>query len=281
MKETSKDKEKKSKGRMIFLCILVLLIGVTAWFEHPVTENISIDAQGKIDTRVRIALITDLHSCYYGKGQSQLLRMIEKENVDLILLAGDIFDDRMDDENAKALIEGICEKYPCCYVTGNHEFWGNKADAVKAFMKAHGVMVGEGTYFPVEIKGNTLILSGVDDPTYLSPDEWKAQLDAAYAEEYPDKYQILLSHRPERGKDYSKYDFDLVVSGHAHGGQWGIPFTQKGVAAPDQGLFPTVVDGLYQFSNGTDLVVSRGLCRERMPFPRFFNHPEIVILELE
>ena len=99
-----------SKIKKIFCIILLLLIVLTAWYEHPVTEHITVSADGKTDTPIRIALITDLHSCYYGKGQSQLIKMIDKENVDLILLAGDIFDDRMDDDNAKALIEGISDR---------------------------------------------------------------------------------------------------------------------------------------------------------------------------
>ena len=113
-------------------------------------------------------------------------------------------------------------------------------------------------------------------------EEWTHQLEEAVCdEEYSDNYKILLSHRPEKGDYYSKYDYDLVVCGHAHGGQWRIPFTKYGVAAPDQKLFPEFVDGLYRLSNGADMVVSRGLCRERMPYPRFFNHPEIVIIDVE
>ncbi len=74
-----------------------MLIGVTAWFEVPVTEQISIDGDGKINGPVRFALVTDLHSCYYGKNQSQLTSMLEKGNVDAVLLSGDIFDDKIDD----------------------------------------------------------------------------------------------------------------------------------------------------------------------------------------
>jgi hypothetical protein len=72
----------------------------------------------------------------------------------------------------------------------------------------------------------------------------------------------------------------MVVCGHAHGGQWKIPFTQYGTAAPNQGLFPKYVDGSYELENGTRMIVSRGIARERMPYPRFFNHPEVVMIDV-
>jgi predicted MPP superfamily phosphohydrolase len=117
--------------------------------------------------------------------------------------------------------------------------------------------------------------------------EWEAQLtssetaaDSASASAQA-PYKVLLSHRPERTKTYEAYNFDLIVCGHAHGGQWRIPFTKMGVHAPDQGQFPRFVDGLYELGNGSNMIVSRGLARERMPYPRFFNHPEIVVITVE
>ncbi len=267
--------------KIIFIIVIVLIVA-TVWFEHPVTEHITISGNGKINSPIRIALVTDLHSCYYGKNQSQLIKMIDDENVDIVLMSGDIFDDRLSQTNARKFIEGICDRYSCYYVTGNHEFWGGKQDEIKEYLNSHNVKALEGTYAIFEENGNTIIVAGVDDPTYMTMDEWKHQFEeAACDEEYKENYKILLSHRPEMGDVYADYDYDLVVCGHAHGGQWRIPFSGYGVAAPDQGLFPRFVDGLYKLSNGTDMVVSRGLCRERMPYPRLFNHPEVVIIDVE
>ena len=75
-------------------------------------------------------------------------------------------------------------------------------------------------------------------------------------------YTILLTHRPELIDVYSQYDFDLVLSGHAHGGQWRIPGILNGLYAPNQGIFPAYAGGLYE-QNGTIMIVSRGLARER------------------
>jgi predicted MPP superfamily phosphohydrolase len=272
--------KKISKKKIIFIVIIIFL-AATAWFEHPVTEHVKVSGNGKINSPFRIALITDLHSCYYGKNQSQLIKMIDKENVDVILLAGDIFDDRLSETNAKLLIEGICERYPCFYVTGNHEFWGGRQDEIKEYLAYNNVMPEDGTYSLLDIGGSTIVIAGVDDPTYMTMEEWTQQFDNTFCVEYKDNYKILMSHRPEMCDVYANYDYDLVVCGHAHGGQWRIPFTGYGVASPNQGLFPKYVDGLYKLANGADMIVSRGLCRERMPYPRFFNHPELVIIDVE
>ncbi|SCX94794.1 hypothetical protein SAMN02910451_00865 [Butyrivibrio hungatei] len=260
--------------------IAIVMIAATIWYEVPVTEHITISGEGKIGFPVRFALVTDLHSCYYGKDQSQLIRMIDKEKPDAILLSGDIFDDRLGQKNARIFIEGVADRYPCFYVTGNHEFWSKKEDEMKEFLASKGVTVLEGNARNISINGNDIDICGVDDPTYMTESEWEERLDGADKESNSENYRILLSHRPEKVEAYKKYDFDLILCGHAHGGQWRIPFTKRGVAAPNQGLLPAYVDGLYELDDGSEMIVSRGLARERMPYPRFFNHPEVVIIDI-
>ncbi len=271
----------KKKLLKLLAVIAIVMIAATIWYEVPVTEHITISGEGKIGSPVRFALVTDLHSCYYGKDQSQLIRMIDKEKPDAILLSGDIFDDRLGQKNARIFIEGVADRYPCFYVTGNHEFWSKKEDEVKEFLASKGVTVLEGNARNISINGNDIDICGVDDPTYMTESEWEERLDGADKESNSENYRILLSHRPEKVEAYKKYDFDLILCGHAHGGQWRIPFTKRGVAAPNQGLLPAYVDGLYELDNGSKMIVSRGLARERMPYPRFFNHPEVVIIEME
>ena len=88
---------------------------------------------------------------------------------------------------------------------------------------------------------------------------------------------MLLSQRPERTECYRDSGFDLVVSGHAHGGQVRLPGMINGLFAPHQGAFPDYAGGLYALGS-TTLVVSRGLCRNLLP--RVFNPPELVALDL-
>ena len=271
----------KKKLLKLLAVIAIVMIAATIWYEMPVTEHITISGEGKIGSSVRFALVTDLHSCYYGKDQSQLIKMIDKEKPDATLMSGDIFDDRLGQKNARIFIEGVADRYPCFYVTGNHEFWSKKEDEMKEFLTSKGVTVLEGNARNISINGNDIDICGVDDPTYMTESEWEERLDRADKESNFGNYRILLSHRPEKVEVYKKYDFDLILCGHAHGGQWRIPFTKRGVAAPNQGLLPAYVDGLYDLDNGSEMIVSRGLARERMPYPRFFNHPEVVIIEME
>ena len=81
--------------------------------------------------------------------------------------------------------------------------------------------------------------------------------------------------------EYAKYDFDLIMAGHAHAGQIRIPIINKGVFAPNQGYMAEYISGTYELSNGSTMVVSRGLARESTPAPRYFNHPEIVVIDLK
>ena len=90
-------------------------------------------------------------------------------------------------------------------------------------------------------------------------------------------YTILLSHRPELFETYMDGGIDLVFSGHAHGGQFRLPFI-GGLVAPNQGMFPKYDAGLYT-DGGTSMVVSRGIGNSIIPF-RFNNRPEIVLVEL-
>ncbi|SFU76950.1 metallophosphoesterase [Butyrivibrio sp. M55] len=274
-------KNNKKRIMKVMAVIIIIMIASTIWYEVPVTEHISISGEGKVSSPMRLALVTDLHSCYYGKKQSKLVKMIDKEKPDAILLSGDIFDDRLPQTNARVFIEEVSGKYPCFYVTGNHDLWSKKEVEIKEYLTSKGVMVLEGNAHAINIGGSDIDICGVDDPTYMTQEEWESQLDGAKDSSNPDNYRILLSHRPEKVDTYEKYDFDLIVCGHAHGGQWKIPFTQRGVAAPNQGLLPAYVDGLYELKNGSEMIVSRGLARERMPYPRFFNHPEIVMIDIK
>lgn len=245
----------------------------------------------EISRQIRIALITDLHSCGYGKEQITLIRTIDRQNPDAILLGGDIFDDILEDENTTQFISGIAGRYPCFYVTGNHEYWSG-ADALTEKMeilKKYGVTVLSGNTETLSIRGETVRISGIDDPDFyrayeeISQKEAKerflSQLDTVGSETEDGVFSLLLSHRPEYFPEYLKYDFDLILCGHAHGGQWRIPLLLNGLFAPDQGLFPEYAGGRYD-EGSTSMIVSRGLARESTRIPRIFNRPELVIVDI-
>ena len=232
---------------------------------------------GGLTGPVRLALITDLHSCGYGPGQGELLDAVRRAAPDLVLLGGDILDDRLPPDHGLELLAALAAEYPCWYVTGNHEFWSGKAALYKETLRGMGIAVLEGDRVTVEVRGQALDLCGLDDPA-AGEDRWAEQLAACAAGD-EGRYTVLLTHRPERVEAYRAGRFDLILAGHAHGGQWRIPGLVNGVIAPNQGLFPPYAGGCYALGAST-LVVSRGLARESTRIPRFYNRPELVLVDL-
>jgi len=276
-----KERKKPKWIRILGILIIFYLVS-TAITWIPVTETICLDLFPGEGAPVKILLLTDLHSCYYGKDQEKLHAMIEKAAPDLVLIGGDYFDDEIPEDNAKITAQYLAANYPTYYVAGNHEFWSGHADAMKDELRDLGITVLEGDCESITINGHEIDLCGVDDPDgTTSETEWRAQLDRAQEQTDKDHLRILLSHRPERVSVYEQYDFDLILTGHAHAGQILIPLANRGLYAPDQGPFAKYVNGTYTLSNGSTMIVGRGLARESFPLPRYFNHPELVLIEID
>lgn len=239
----------------------------------------------KIKKPMRIALITDLHSCKYGAVQKTLIDAVDKEKPDMILLGGDIFDDEIPDDNTKIFLSAIAKKYPCYYVTGNHEYWSMRANEMLDWLRAHGIEDIGGKTIRTSVNGNEICLSGLNDPDEArytgEGDGMKVELGRAMNERDDTAFTMLLTHRPSFVNLYKDAGFDLVLAGHAHGGQWRIPGVLNGTFAPDEGFFPKYAGGFYHFDNGGEMIVSRGLARESTRVPRIFNRPELVIVNLK
>ena len=276
--KTGKNKKKRI---LIEIIVVVVLLGLCVWTWVPFAEHITLDLSEGNNETTRVVLITDLHSCYYGPNQNTLIKMVEKQNPDIVILSGDIFDDKLKEKNAEITVKRLAEKYPCYYVTGNHEFWSEHVDVIKETVRNAGVTVLEGDCETIGIRGREIDICGVDDPTRLTRDEWTKQMKAAYSRCDESHIKILASHRPERVSIYEQFGFDLILSGHAHAGQFRIPIINRGLFAPNQEFFPEYINGAYKLKNGSTMVVSRGLARESTPLPRFFNHPEIVVIDIE
>ncbi|MCT4583579.1 MAG: metallophosphoesterase [Peptostreptococcaceae bacterium] len=233
----------------------------------------------KIKSNIKIVLLTDLHSCKYGEKQKELINAIDQQNPNIILMAGDIADNKIPHENTRLVLESIGKKYPCFYVTGNHEIWAKDFLDIKTMFRDNNINILEGDTKIVEINEQIINIAGIDDP-YIGEDLFYEQLNNCGNNIIKDAFNILLTHRPERINNYLKYDFDLITAGHAHGGQWRIPYLLNGLLAPNQGFFPKYAGGLYKFDK-TDFIVSRGLARESTRIPRIFNRPELIVINLK
>ena len=263
------------KKRMLLLAAAVLLLVLLLFAGDARLLTVTYTVQSdKVESPVRLAVLTDLHSCVYGEDQQELLAAVAALKPDAVLLGGDIVDDKMPEEAAWKTVASLAEAYPCAYVTGNHEWWSGEAERMCAQMEQLGVAVLRGDSVVWTLNGQTIVVCGMDDP-----DSGEDQLFAAAGGVRDDALTLLLAHRPERIRDYLQYPFDLIVSGHAHGGQWRLPGVINGLYAPDQGLFPRYAGGRYDFEDSVFLV-SRGLARESTMIPRFFNRPELVLAEI-
>lgn len=272
-------KKKKRFNKKLIICfiIFIFIVSIFAFNTKLIVRKYEIQSD-KIDSNIRIALVTDLHSCYYGENQKELVDCIDKEKPDLILLAGDIADDQLPYDNTIKFLTGVSNKYPCYYVSGNHEYWTREIDKVKQIFRDHEVRVLEGENQEININNQMINICGVDD-FEIGEQAYDLQLENTTKDRDNSLYTILLAHRPEQIKRHIKYDYDLVLSGHAHGGQWRIPGIINGVYAPNQGILPKIAGGKYEYEK-TTLIVSRGLARESTRVPRIFNPPELVIIDV-
>jgi len=272
---------KKNRAMRIAVLLLALLAGliVPGLDDRLNVVHYAIDAE-EITVPVRIALVTDLHSCAYGEGQRELIDAVDAENPDIVLLGGDIFDDKLPDDNAKAFLAGIADRYPCWYVTGNHEHWAGKRRFARQMDILDELDIARlgGQAILYAADGQRFTLCGVDDPMQWngSEKEYKKQVQNLTGAE---GFTVLLAHRPEYAAFYAECGFSLVLAGHAHGGQWRVPGLINGLFAPNQGFFPQYAGGSYRIGD-TTLIVSRGLARESTRLPRVYNRPELVIVEL-
>ena len=230
---------------------------------------------------IRLALLSDLHSGFYGERQVKLLAAIGKQAPDFICLTGDIVDDKRSWAGALQLLSVIGKEYPCFYVSGNHEWRSGDIGSIKQRIRSCSITVLEGSSQLLTLHGQQLKLCGADDP-YAGKNIWTSQLKACGVRSAFAPFTIFLTHRPEEAPLYQQYPFDLILAGHAHGGQVRLPGIINGLWAPGQGWLPAYAGGLYPLEatgpRPSTLIVSRGLCRNLLP--RIFNRPELVIVDL-
>lgn len=258
--------------------VLLFLFVYTALYHNLVTRQYVVTSP-KLDSvePIRIVLLTDLHSYTYGSDQQPLIRRVKALDPDVICLVGDIADWVHPISGVELLLDGIMDIAPCLYVTGNHEYWSD-IDAYRALFARYGLTVLDNEAVALDIKGQRIMFYGLDDPDYTRARDYGMFLNQMPPVD-TDGFNVLLAHRPDPIEVYSGYGFDLVLSGHAHGGQVRIPFVLNGLFAPDEGWFPKYAGGLYDV-NGTRMVVSRGLSYTRK-LPRVFNPPEVVCVTLQ
>lgn len=264
--------------------VILLLCGWIAWTNLNITttrltiknETLPAEFMG-----YKIAEIADLHNHEWG---NKLLDRLEQEQPDMIAITGDLVDSSHTDFNtAMNFIEQAKKIAPIYYVTGNREAWLGNYPELERRLTAAGVHMMDDRSEWIEKNGAKINLIGVQDPDFVERDTFEGIQKAVVTSKLEpllkaDAFNIVLCHRPELFDGYVEAGADLVLTGHAHGGQVRIPFV-GGLVAPNQGFLPDYTEGVYH-KNGTDMVVSRGLGNSIIPV-RINNMPELVIVTLE
>lgn len=230
----------------------------------------------------RIAQISDLHNTQFGEDNEKLFAVLKEAKPDMIAITGDFIHGKNSDfESALSFLRTAMEIAPCYFVAGNHEQAVSQYSSFKYDMMDLGVCVLEDDWTLIERNGEMIRVAGLQDPSFPNildeqgDDGIRFRLEMLNSKQL---YTVLLSHRPELFDYYVQTQMDLVLAGHAHGGQLRLPFA-GGVFAPDQGLFPQYDAGLFA-AGDTQMIVSRGLGNSIFPV-RINNRPEVVLVELK
>ena len=217
------------------------------------------------------ALIADLHGASY----KPVLASLQSQKPDLIAIAGDL---RIGEPAPYPMVflSACAALAPTYYSLGNHE--KTMTEETKEQLAATGVTVLDNTW----VRSGSLVIGGMTSPGVLA---WRktgmvtrepTPPETAWLDEFEQQegFRILLDHHPEHYPGFTKSrDIDLILSGHAHGGQ--IRLNGKGLFAPGQGFFPEYTGGVYD----NRLVISRGLANTTI-IPRLGNPTELVYITI-
>ena len=294
-----------AKGRKKFLMITgiviaaVIAIAVFIKVEIYISYN-SLEAEeytissDRINSEVKLALISDLHDHTFGEKNEELVQMLKEQEPDLILMAGDMINDISKDSHvAVELIEQVKDIAPVYYSLGNQEedYIGRGTSDLLNELKDAGAIVLDESYQDIQVNGNAIRLGGMYDYAFALDGNNTTTKESMRPSLYQfltdfqdtDSYRLMMAHRPDSfifGDATRTWEIDLVVSGHNHGGQVILPFL-GGIYGGDQGWFPKYVDGVHHFKKVKNMVITRGLGSGEEKLPRFNNKPEVVMIYLE
>lgn len=276
--------KKPAKTTAVILSVTAVLLAVLIpWivWENTTLElnyiTVTSERLPEFFSGYKIAHVSDLHNTQMGEDNEKLIDILKEASPDIIAITGDLVDSYSPNiDVALDFAKKAVDIAPCYYVTGNHEHRDSvDLEKLERGLEEAGVTVLRNQAVTLSRNSESISLMGIDDPTSTDlpvTDRIKGLKDENAA------FTLLLSHRPELFNTYCQNDVDLVLSGHAHGGQFRLPLI-GGIAAPDQGLFPRYDSGLYTSEN-TNMVVSRGIGNSIFPF-RLNNRPEVVLIELK
>lgn len=265
---------------IVLVMMIVLLIGILRG-QQIVNTKYQIDTGSNLD--VKISQISDFHSNDNPKQVERIISLTKASSPDYIVLSGDILES-FEMISTLEFVDDLQEIAPVIYARGNHEDQYDTYQEFEAELKNRDVIVLDNAVY--QTNGLNFIGFADLDTAYINSNE---QFNLDYCETMKvnlgdlideNMYNVLIAHRPNYLDCYQELGADLVLAGHAHGGQWQIPMTDIGLIAPDDGLFTNNVHGL-KVQGETKLVINSGTSNPYAPIiPRLFNPMEVVTIEL-
>ncbi len=291
---TATDREgaprrRRKRRPLRWLAVLLVLAAVSVPWYHwqcwglQVTHTqLELPALPEGFDGLRIVQLSDLHGHEYGEGSGELLRLVAEQEPELIVVTGDLIDQKDQLRMVPALARGLAGIAPTYYVTGNHE-WALGTAAVKELkgvLDQCGAVPLSNRYEVLERGGSRLVLAGVDDPNGYADQTTPEELSAQIGDAEPGLFTLLLAHRNDHFEQYAQAGYDLVMAGHGHGGIVRLPVV-GGLLGTDRRFFPPWTSGSYTLGESA-MFVSRGLGNNTTPFKgfRLFNRPELAVVTL-
>ncbi len=279
----------------IFAALLALLLiaaGISAyvcsrWIK--VTQY-DVDLEG-ITNPVRLVVVSDLHGKVYGDDNAPLFDLVAEQKPDAIVLLGDLFPSDIQETDISYVL-GLTDKMQSiaqvCFAMGNHEasYTLRYGNGWIDLIQDTGAIVFDETWTDLELCGSTIRIGGSLGHGYLfgrTNEEFKASADFMFLTEMQESPfpTILLAHFPDTvalSDGPKRWEIDLVLSGHTHGGVIRVPGI-GGVFAPLQGWWPRFDYGEYELNAHMRMIITSGLSGSKN-LPRIFNLPEICVINL-
>ena len=276
MTNTKKQRPVKLWRILLVLILAVLcLITIDSSFRLSVENyDISFNSLPESFENFKIVQLSDIHGKSYGEDSADLLQKVADAVPDIIVITGDLADDKTDMSFAYPLLSGLMDIAPTYYITGNHEYDSADLDGLLEVIYSCGVTFLDNDYVMLERGGDKIALIGISDPNGRADMPTPEEVFEHVRDIEGDCFTVVLNHRNTRLQRFSDLGADLVLSGHAHGGIVRLPFTD-GLIGPARELLPTYTDGIYSMGN-TVMFVSRGLAGHL----RFLNNPQIPVITL-
>ena len=224
-----------------------------------------------------IMQLSDLH----GQITDRLYDLILENKPSIFVLTGDTVDEDTEDyDGVCELLQVISDGTPTFLITGNHEQWLDNTDEVLQMFADCGAKIMDGKSASLKLGDDRIYITGIADPSFVDDELCQSTLlrQKKLTAQY-DGFNILLFHRADMFDSFLQRGYDLILSGHMHGGQVRVPFV-GGIISPKGSWMPKYSGGMYKLEDGSVGISNRGLANGGR-IKRIYNRPEIVIIELQ